>query len=89
MAMNIVFSICMSILVVTSANAAGPDDVTASIGRFLDAFNKGDMKTAYASYAAGDIDIVDEFPPHRWTGPNAAHLWAADYDKNAAATGHL
>ena len=45
------------------------------------------MKTVYASYAAGDINIVDEFAPHRWSGPNAAHAWAADYDKHAAATG--
>jgi len=42
------------------------------------------VKTAYAP---GTITIIDEFAPHRWLGPNAAHEWAADYDKHAAATG--
>jgi ketosteroid isomerase-like protein len=30
---------------------------------------------------------VDEFAPHRWSGPNAPQAWAADYDKHASATG--
>ena len=54
--------------------------------RFIDAFNAGDLKTAYATFAPGDITIVDEFAPHRWTGPRAPQLWAADYDKHAKAT---
>ena len=57
------------------------------IRQFIDGFNKGDTKSAYSAYAAGDINIVDEFAPHSWTGPSAAHAWAAEYDKHAAATG--
>jgi len=30
---------------------------------------------------------VDEFAPHRWSGPHAAQDWAAAYDKHAQATG--
>jgi hypothetical protein len=66
--------------------AAGPD-VTAPIRQFIDGFNTGDVKSAYAAYASGDINIIDEFAPHRWTGPHAAQDWAADYDKHAKATG--
>ncbi len=69
------------------AVAAAPSDVTAPIRQFIDAFNGGDMKAAYATYATGDITIVDEFAPHRWVGPHAAQEWAADYDKHAKATG--
>ena len=67
--------------------AAAPGDPAAPIRQFIDGFNKGDTTSAYAAYASGDIAIVDEFAPHRWLGPNAAHRWAAAYDKHAAATG--
>jgi hypothetical protein len=61
--------------------------VTAPIRQFIDGFNKGDVKSAYAAYATGDITIVDEFAPHLWTGPHAPQEWAADYEKHAQATG--
>jgi hypothetical protein len=67
--------------------AAPPPDVMAPIRQFIDGFNKGDTKSAFAAYATGNITIVDEFAPHRWSGPNAAQEWVADYDRHAAATG--
>jgi Domain of unknown function (DUF4440) len=76
-----------SVLFAAAAVAAPPVDVTVPIRQFIDGFNKGDVKSAYAAYAAGDIIIVDEFAPHRWVGPNAPQQWAADYDKHAQATG--
>jgi hypothetical protein len=66
--------------------AAG-EDVTVPIHQFIDGFNNGDTKSAFAAYASGDIVIIDEFAPHRWVGPHAAQEWAADYDKHAQATG--
>lgn len=75
-----------SILVVPVLLAAAAD-VTAPIRQFIDGFNQGDTKSAYAAYATGDIMIVDEFAPHRWYGPNAPQAWATDYDKHAQATG--
>ena len=69
------------------ATAATKGDVTIPIHQFIDGFNTGDVKSAYAAYATGDIIIVDEFAPHRWVGPHAAQDWAADYDKHAQATG--
>lgn len=67
--------------------AAAAGDVTVPIRQFIDGFNNGDVKSAYAAYATGDIVIMDEFAPHRWVGPHAAQEWAADYDKHAQATG--
>jgi ketosteroid isomerase-like protein len=61
--------------------------VTTTIKQFIDAFNAGDEKAVSASYASGDIVIVDEFAPHIWTGPHAPQDWASDYDKHAQATG--
>jgi hypothetical protein len=63
------------------------DDPAAPVRQFIDGFNTGDTKTAFAAYATGPITIVDEFAPHIWSGPNAAHEWADGYDKHAQATG--
>ena len=75
------------VLVIPFTAAAARQDVTLPIHQFIDGFNRGDVKSAYAAYASGDIVIVDEFAPHLWTGPHAAQDWAADYDKHAQATG--
>ena len=69
------------------AFAVSGDDVATPVRQFIDAFNKGDTAAGFATYAQGEITIVDEFAPHRWTGPNGAQEWAADYDKHAKATG--
>jgi len=63
------------------------DDVSAPLRQFIDGFNTGNLESAYAAYATGTISIVDEFAPHIWSGPNAAHEWADAYDKHAQATG--
>jgi hypothetical protein len=59
----------------------------APIRQFMDGFNTGDTKSGFAAYATGDISITDEFAPFHWSGPDAAHAWAAAYDKHAQATG--
>ncbi len=85
-----VFVLLVSVLFFAFASVSAPApaaDVTVPIRQFIDGFNNGDTKTAFAAYAAGDITIVDEFAPHRWVGPHAAQEWAAAYDKHASATG--
>ena len=67
--------------------SAAAGEVLAPIHQFIDGFNVGDVQSAYAAYAPGDITIVDEFAPHRWVGPKAPQAWAADFDKHARATG--
>ena len=77
----------IAVVLVVPAMAANTADVTTPIHQFIDGFNTGDVKSAYAAYASGDIVIVDEFAPHIWRGAHAAQDWAADYDKHAKATG--
>jgi len=57
--------------------AATADDVTAPITAFLDAFDKGDLKTA-AAQTTGSLTIIDEVAPYTWTGPNGLTGWAGD-----------
>ncbi len=79
-------------LTVIAGLAAGPAalaanaKVEAPIRAFIDAFNKGDSKAAAANNAAG-LSIIDEPPPHYWTGPGAFAGWAADLEKDAKAHG--
>jgi len=78
----------LSLAIAFPALAAAPkDEPMLPVHQFLDGFNTGDTNTAYAAYAAGDVSIIDEFPPHFWLGPKAAQNWAAAYEKNAAAVG--
>jgi len=80
-------SVAFVAFLVLACSAVAAADVMAPIRQFIDGFNKGDTKSAFAAYARGDIVIVDEFAPHQWVGPHAAQDWAADYDKHAQATG--
>jgi len=84
---KVILALAIFTLLAPAASAAGSNNVTAPIHQFIDGFNTGDVQSAYAAYASGDILIIDEFAPHRWTGPHAAQDWAADYDKHAKATG--
>jgi hypothetical protein len=63
------------------------DDPAAPVRQFIDGFNSGNVQSAFATYANGTITIIDEFAPHIWDGPNAAHEWADAYDKHAQSTG--
>jgi hypothetical protein len=72
---------------VTAALAANGEDPSAPVRQFIDGFNTGNVQSAFAAYATGDITIIDEFAPHIWTGIEAAHHWADAYDKHAQATG--
>lgn len=62
--------------------------VTAPIYRFIATFDKGDAKGAAATMASS-VAIVDDIPPHVWTGPGAFAAWAkalAAFDKAAGIT---
>jgi ketosteroid isomerase-like protein len=82
-----IFALLIGVVCVPAGVARAQADVTAPIRQFIDGFNSGDTKTAFAAYAMGDITIIDEFAPHVWIGPHAAQDWAADFDKNAKASG--
>jgi len=75
------------VLAVFPAFAASHGAVMSPISQFINGFNTGDTKSAFAAYASGDILVIDEFAPHRWFGPHAAQDWAAAYDKHAQANG--
>lgn len=73
-------------LFATAAVAAdGPAPIT-TVQRFIDAFNKGDLKAAEATHAT-EVAIVDEVPPYHWRGREAFKAWLADLTEHDAAQG--
>ena len=79
-------------LAVLAGLAAGPTlaanaKLEAPIHQFVESFNKGDMKGAAAANVAGGISIIDEPPPHYWTGAGAFAAWAAAVETDAKAHG--
>jgi hypothetical protein len=84
---KVLIALVPSVLWMPTVLAAAPGEVTVPIHRFIDGFNTGNVKSAYAAYASGNITIVDEFSPYRWLGPRAPQAWAADYSKHALALG--
>jgi len=79
--------VCLAALSATSAAAAATAELAAPIHQFIDAFNKGDGKTAGATHLAAGVSIIDEVPPYIWQGPKAFETWVADLTKNDAAAG--
>ncbi len=60
--------------------------VLATVNRFVDSFNKGDIKMLLA-VCADQTSIIDEFPPHEWHGTGACAKWVSDFDADARKNG--
>jgi hypothetical protein len=69
-----------------SGAIAANAQLEAPIHQFIDSFNKGDLKGAAAAHLPS-VSIIDEVPPHVWTGPKAFATWAADLTQNDKAAG--
>lgn len=77
----------LALLLGAGAQAATPGSaLMGPIHKFIDAFNKGDIKGAEATHAANPV-IIDEVAPHLWQGAGAFQAWAGDLQKDAAAHG--
>ena len=59
-----------------SASAADNAAVMAVIHAFADAFNTGKPIDPYL--APGPQMVIDDVPPHHWSGPGAIKAWSAD-----------
>ena len=75
------------LLATGGAAAATPAaELTAPIHAFIEAFDKGDGKTAAATHSA-NVSIIDEAPPYVWRGPTAFADWSRDLTANDAKQG--
>lgn len=79
---------CLAMAALASASpaAAANPAVEAPIHQFIDAFDKGDMKTAGAAFLPS-VTIIDEIPPFYWQGAGAFAGWGGDLMKASKAGG--
>lgn len=61
-----------------AAHATDKGDAMAIVTKWVDAFNKGDAKTA-SSYCTDSAVVLDDFAPHIWQGTGACAAWYKDY----------
>jgi ketosteroid isomerase-like protein len=73
--------IALAVVAVTAgpAIASQETDVMVPVRQFITGFNKGDPKAAQAA-CADSISIIDDFPPHAWSGSGAISKWLHDLD---------
>ena len=84
--LKILFALVLAVLATLPAAATEKTDVMTTVHKFVDSFNKGDMKAVAAS-CADQASIIDEFPPHEWHGAGACAKWTDDYDADAKKNG--
>lgn len=59
-----------------TARAATPRaEVLATVQQFFHDFSHGDMKAAAAAVSPDGLVIMDDIPPHVWSGPDALQAW--------------
>lgn len=68
------------------AAASGKEDATSVMQRWIDGFNKGDVRSAI-SMCANQTSMIDDFPPHEWHGPGACKRWFADFQSMCKVQG--
>lgn len=75
----VAFAIALAVGPAAASDKSENAAVMAAVNQFNDGMNKGDTKTALATCASPAF-IIDEFPPHSWSGATACADWANDFD---------
>ena len=67
----------------TASTDAGP---MVAIRRFVEGFNDNDVNLMLAA-CADETTIIDDFPPHQWSGRGATTTWLRDMNEMATTYG--
>ncbi len=73
----VAFALTLALLTTRQAAASEKTDAMAPVHRFIDGFNKGDLRSAIAA-CANESSVIDDFPPHQWQG-RGCEKWADGY----------
>jgi ketosteroid isomerase-like protein len=80
------FALATAFFATLAVAATDKSDVMTTVQKFVDSFNKGDVK-ALSVTCADQASIIDEFPPHQWHGAGACAKWSDAYDAWAKKNG--
>jgi ketosteroid isomerase-like protein len=83
---KIIIACALALLSVETAAASEKTAVMSVIHQWVDAFNKGDMKSSLAACADQAV-VLDEIPPHVWQGSGACAAWGDAYVAWAKSNG--
>jgi ketosteroid isomerase-like protein len=84
--LKILLALAFTVVATFPAAATDKTDVVATVRKFVESFNKGDMKALTAT-CADQASIIDEFPPYEWHGSGACAKWTDDYGADAKKNG--
>jgi ketosteroid isomerase-like protein len=84
---SIVLFVCTVMWSLNVFAASPNDEITAPVVKFIDSFNKGDVKAAAATHTEKGIVIIDEVAPYLWQGHDSFKNWLADLEKHDKARG--
>ena len=68
--LKILFALAFTVVATLPAAATDKTEVVTTERKFVESFNKGDMKALTAT-CADQASIIDEFPPYQWHGAGA------------------
>jgi ketosteroid isomerase-like protein len=74
-----VAALAVAFTFVPSPSSAAGSTPMATISQAVRAFNAGDYKT-WAAACASPAQVIDDFPPHVWSGATACADWVAAFE---------
>lgn len=78
-------ALALTTFLVTSASASERDDVLSVVHQWIDALDKGDMKT-FVGLCSDHTVILDGMSPYQWQGEGACANWWSDASKDTEIT---
>jgi hypothetical protein len=81
-------SLALLALTATAGAATPEEQVLVPVHAFRDSFNKGDMKAMAATLSPAGITVIDDIPPHIWSGPTAFESWGKALEAADKAEGN-
>ena len=84
--LSLVFAALLMAAMTSAAAASESADVQTTVQRFVNDFNVGTIKDVRAACEPSAI-IIDNFPPHVWSGADACGAWFNAYNAMAAKNG--
>ncbi len=78
-------ALALTTFLITSAPASEQDVVLAVVHQWIDALDKGDMKT-FVGLCSEHAVIFDDMSPYQWQGEGACANWWSDASKDTETT---
>jgi ketosteroid isomerase-like protein len=78
-------ALALTTFLAASAGASERDDVMSVVHQWIDALDKGDMKT-FVGLCSEHTVILDDMSPYQWQGEGACANWWSDASKNTEIT---